>query len=219
MQLPLNSGRFPARSSEGLDGRIPIGQRALTTNGADAPTDAARGSFVDVRPIRQSQHAIYTDRELAAIPITEIMPATFRVISVVIPLLVALHSDPAARGQRGAQLLACETTDSRGKCTLFKASIAQLLARPEAFDGKRVRVTGFIHFEFEGNGIYLHREDYEKHLYANGLWVVISPSYKPDVSCQDRHVLIEGLFKSSNHGHMGLWSGAIMEITRCMKSD
>ena len=115
-----------------------------------------------------------------------------------------------------AELPACETADARGNCTLYKASIVQLLARPEVFDSKRVRVTGFIHFEFEGNGIYLHREDYEQRLYSNGLWVQLNERYKPVVPCQNRYVLIEGLFEGRNQGHMGLWSGAITDITRCI---
>jgi hypothetical protein len=40
-------------------------------------------------------------------------------------------------------------------------SMVQLLATPERFHGKRVRFTGFVHLAFEGNGIYLHKEDFD----------------------------------------------------------
>jgi len=38
-------------------------------------------------------------------------------------------------------------------------SIIQLISKPEAYDGKRVSITGFVRFEFEGNSIYLHEEE------------------------------------------------------------
>jgi len=39
-------------------------------------------------------------------------------------------------------------------------SLIQLIANPQAYDGKTVRITGFLHLEFEGNAIYLHNEDF-----------------------------------------------------------
>lgn len=89
-----------------------------------------------------------------------------------------------------------------------------LLATPEAFDGERVRVHGYIHLEFEGNGIYLHEEDYLHQLYKNGLWV----SLKRDQSfrgCQDQYVPLEGTFRAQDKGHMNLWNASITDITRC----
>jgi hypothetical protein len=35
----------------------------------------------------------------------------------------------------------------------------QLIANPQAWDGKHVRVIGFLRLEFEGDALYLHRED------------------------------------------------------------
>jgi hypothetical protein len=99
---------------------------------------------------------------------------------------------------------------------VYDASIIQLLARPEVYDGKRVRLKGYIHFEFEGNGIYLHREDQQKALYNNGLWVQFRENIKVGAECQDRYVLIEGTFVARNRGHMSLWSGSVEDITRCV---
>jgi hypothetical protein len=98
---------------------------------------------------------------------------------------------------------------------LYTASIIDLIANPDLFDGKRIRTFGYIHFEFEGNGIYLHQEDYARSLYANGLWVNLAQNVSR-VDCQDRYVLVEGTFRARDRGHLGLWSGAIGEITRCM---
>jgi hypothetical protein len=35
----------------------------------------------------------------------------------------------------------------------------ELIANTEKFDGKRVFVSGFVHFEFEGNALYFHEEE------------------------------------------------------------
>lgn len=95
-------------------------------------------------------------------------------------------------------------------------SLIQLIANPQAFDNKRVRITGYLRLEFEGNVVYLHREDYEYGLTKNGLWVDV-PS---DMTQQQRravnnqYVICTGTFRASMHGHMGLNSGEITEITR-----
>jgi len=88
------------------------------------------------------------------------------------------------------------------------------VTNPNAYDGKVVRLIGFIHFEFEGNAIYLHKEDYDHAITRNGLWVELAAgtSTKP---CENRYAIIEGTFRANDHGHMGMWSGAIRNITRC----
>ena len=50
--------------------------------------------------------------------------------------------------------------------------MVQLLATPEKFDGKLVRVFGFLRLEFEGDALYFHREDDVQGLTRNGIWVV-----------------------------------------------
>jgi hypothetical protein len=71
-----------------------------------------------------------------------------------------------------------------------------------------------VHLEFEGNGIYLSRNDLERHQSSNGLWVEFQGGIA-DKNCQDRYVLIEGTFTSRDRGHFGMWSGAINDITWC----
>jgi hypothetical protein len=55
--------------------------------------------------------------------------------------------------------------------TAQEVSVIQLIAQPEKFDGKRVRFIGFLRLEFEGNAIFLHREDFDRGISRNGLWV------------------------------------------------
>ncbi|RYG96373.1 MAG: hypothetical protein EON58_12210 [Alphaproteobacteria bacterium] len=95
--------------------------------------------------------------------------------------------------------------------------MVQLITTPERFEGKRVRVAGYLHLEFEGNGLYAHQDDLEHSLFKNGLWINIDrcgPPSKPDIN--DAYVLVEGRFTGQEQGHMGLSSGSLSEVTRCV---
>lgn len=91
-------------------------------------------------------------------------------------------------------------------------SMVQLVASPEKFDGRAIRVIGFLHLEADGNVLYLHSEDCVYTLIKNSIWVNETPLMKKKFS--DRYVLIEGTFDAQDHGFKGLWSGAISKITR-----
>jgi hypothetical protein len=108
-------------------------------------------------------------------------------------------------------------TSACGRSQPSDVSMISLISVPERFDGQRVRLHGYVHFELEGDGVYLNREDMEHHLYKNGLWVSLAKQISSD-RCQDTYALIEGTFRSVDKGHMGLWSGAVTEVTRCERS-
>ena len=55
-------------------------------------------------------------------------------------------------------------------------TLVQLIANPEKFDAKLIRVIGFLRLEFEGNVLYLHREDYENAILGDGIWVDATPA-------------------------------------------
>jgi hypothetical protein len=94
-------------------------------------------------------------------------------------------------------------------------TLVQLIANPEKFDGKPIRVIGFLRLEFEGNVLYLHREDYENAILGDGIWVDVTPEItKQSKTLNLNYVLLEGIFKSSDRGHMGMWSGTIKGIRR-----
>lgn len=111
----------------------------------------------------------------------------------------------------------CTEADSVGGCALYAVSLIELIARPERFDGKRVRVLGFVNFEFEGNALYLSRADWERGMTKNGVWIEppdIPPSIKGRPRWNRRDVVVEATFTAANRGHMGLWSGALTHVTR-----
>ena len=94
-------------------------------------------------------------------------------------------------------------------------SIIQLIAHPNDYHGKVVRLTGFVRLEFEGTGVYLHEDDYRYHITKNGLWLDVSDDLmKNKKEFNLKYVLLEGTFNAQDMGHMGAWSGSIEKITR-----
>lgn len=103
-----------------------------------------------------------------------------------------------------------------------KVSLINLIATPESYHGKWVRVEGVCNFEFEGNALYLTKDDLRHCICKNAVWL------EPDMEALNlsdgtlalkfngRFVLVEGVFDKNHHGHMGLFSGAIKNVTRIM---
>ena len=120
---------------------------------------------------------------------------------------------PRADAQWGVPL-DCDAVDHRGDCTLYGISMVQLLANPQRYDGKRIRVVGHVHLESPDAGIYLHKEDAEHHILKNGVLVSLAEGASID-GCQDSYGVMEGLYRVNNTGHMRLWSGAITRVTGC----
>ena len=78
-------------------------------------------------------------------------------------------------------------------------SMVQLLSTPEKFDGKLVRVFGFLRLEFEGDALYFHREDDVQGLTRNGIWVDRTDAMERDANKLNSHyVLIEGVFDAED---------------------
>ncbi len=94
------------------------------------------------------------------------------------------------------------------------ASFLELLGSPAGWDGKRVRVIGFAHVQFEGQGLYFHREDFENLLTKNALWVDVDIRRPEFAALNDRYVIVEGTFNATKRGHMALYAGALTGISR-----
>jgi hypothetical protein len=95
-------------------------------------------------------------------------------------------------------------------------SLIQLIATPEAFDKKLVRITGFLHLEFEGNAIYLHSEDFQYALTKNALWINVPRDMTQQQMkvVNDQYVICTARFNARMHGHMGMNSGELTDVTR-----
>lgn len=94
----------------------------------------------------------------------------------------------------------------------MEVSLIQLLARPEDFDGRYVRVLGFLHMEFERDAIFVHREDCERWLEANSVSIGVSRKEigREMHDLSERYVLLEGKF----YYRRGSARGTIWRVTR-----
>src|SRR5262245_12174969 len=85
-------------------------------------------------------------------------------------------------------------------------SIIRLIAAPEAYANKVVRVIGYLNIEFECNAIYVHEQDFRHDISQNGLWVRAPGEMSKELAkLSGRYVLIEGVFDPTVKGHRDMW--------------
>jgi hypothetical protein len=95
-------------------------------------------------------------------------------------------------------------------------SIITLLGDPQRYAGKRVTVTGYVKLEFEGNAVYLHKEDFDNMLTSNALWLDTPPVLP---AFTEGYAFVEGVFDPDGHGHMGMFGGTLKSISRLEASN
>jgi len=95
-------------------------------------------------------------------------------------------------------------------------TLVQLIANPEKFDGRMIKVIGFFRFAFEGTVLYLHRQDYENAILGNGIWVDVTPGMVKQcvTTLHMNYAIFEGVFSARQRGHMNIWSGTIKQVRR-----
>jgi hypothetical protein len=86
--------------------------------------------------------------------------------------------------------------------------MSQLLATPERFDDKRVRVQGSLRVGNEERGLYLSPTDADYFNVAAGIWL----DTREELSPRSGVVVVEGRFDADEHGHEGLWAATIREV-------
>jgi hypothetical protein len=93
-------------------------------------------------------------------------------------------------------------------------SLIQLIATPERYDGKVVKVAGFMHLEFEGDELFVSREDFDNRITKNGVWIVRNPNLVAHADeLKDRYVVVVGTFSTGGFGYSDLMSGLLTKIT------
>src|SRR4051794_9260646 len=95
----------------------------------------------------------------------------------------------------GTEIPACVDPAADGKCRLYVASFIQLIARPEAYDGKRIVVRGFVNLEFEGNALYLSEELRRYGNTRDAVWLDVT-NISPPPRFRQGYALVEGMFKA-----------------------
>lgn len=94
-------------------------------------------------------------------------------------------------------------------------SMIKLIANPKEYEGRRVIVKGYLNLQFEGDRLYLHKEDYKNAITENSLLIEGRGSKNWDdiMKCNNHYVLIEGNFSAVNGGSIAnigraeIWEG------------
>jgi hypothetical protein len=109
----------------------------------------------------------------------------------------------------------------------IETSLIKLIVNPDKYDGKRVRVVGFIRNEFEDTTLFITKDDADYLIEENGIWIRIPSSQAKSDSIENvkrGYVRVEGTFRKAlsskpglGRGHMGMFQGEITEITTLRK--
>jgi len=98
------------------------------------------------------------------------------------------------------------------------ASLQELLADPKKYHGKRVRVSGYYHSEFEHSSLSVDPDTItndKKSVWLGGMSYFARPE---DVTAlNDTFITVEGIFTAGPSGHMGLWAAEIGRLTKIHK--
>ena len=96
-------------------------------------------------------------------------------------------------------------------------SIVTLLAEPVSKLPQRVQVAGFLVLEFEGQALYLHREDYEQQLMRNAIRIALTPEQEKEYKAlSGSYVLVEASFKK-NPNSEDIFTGSLFNVRRMVK--
>lgn len=152
---------------------------------------------------------------LAALRAIGALGAKARPVSGAIEPLLA-SPDPALREQAAATISAVDSFEQTVDPRAESVSLIGLIADPEKYDRKRVQIIAFLRLEFEGDALYLHRDDLENGITKNGIWLDRPKdlSQKQAEAVDQRYVICEGIFNARVHGHMGLFSGSLTHVNR-----
>jgi hypothetical protein len=94
-------------------------------------------------------------------------------------------------------------------------SVINLISTPEKYEGKFINVVGYLHLEYEGDGLYLHEEDMRHTLSKNSLCLSFNDEVAASAKKYNNHyVIIEGFFTASSKGQLGMCSGTIEHVSR-----
>ena len=95
-------------------------------------------------------------------------------------------------------------------------SIMQVLATPERYDGRKVRVSGFVTLGFEDLGLHMDESAYLAGIRKNALWLDNPDWLTPKAARQlnRRYAEVAGTFKASRLGQYDLYSGTLTDLRR-----
>ncbi|MCC5788132.1 MAG: hypothetical protein JJT75_00730 [Opitutales bacterium] len=104
---------------------------------------------------------------------------------------------------------------------VISTSLVRVVSNPEAYDGKRILLKGFLRRGFEQSGLYLSREDAAILNTKQALWVGSVRKGRENIEFpEEEFVMIVGTLsfeEGKGFGHRGLWLAEITEIEQVLK--
>jgi len=98
------------------------------------------------------------------------------------------------------------------------ASIVTLLAQPASNIVKRVQVAGFLVLDFEGEALYLHKEDYQEGLTRNAIRMALTPEQmKQYQNLAGSYVSIEASFIKRRNSE-DIFTGSLFDVKEIRKT-
>lgn len=122
-----------------------------------------------------------------------------------------MRIDRPALGERA-------TTMSEGDLQPARdVKLADVLANPAKFHGKRISVVGFYHWEFEGSSLAVGREALRTSEFRKSIWRGDVSTFAKRLAIRDKNdswMRVDGVFLQGPTGHFGMWPGEIVRLTR-----
>jgi hypothetical protein len=79
----------------------------------------------------------------------------------------------------------------------------------------RVQVIGFCQVAFEAQGVFAYQQDADLMNWSSGVWLDLDDETLQQARTHDgSFILVEGRFSAKTRGHMGVWAGALSQISR-----
>jgi hypothetical protein len=98
-----------------------------------------------------------------------------------------------------------------------RVAIGDLIANPGKYHGKRVSVAGYYHVEEESSSLAVDEGMSGLLGYKRSVWRGWASSFADKANIADGNNVwqrVEGVFLKGPSGHMGLWPGEIVRLTR-----
>jgi hypothetical protein len=97
-------------------------------------------------------------------------------------------------------------------------SIVELLAEAPTIHAQRVTVTGYLVLDFEGEALYLHKEDYENRLTSNAIRVALTEKQKEEYKeYAGQYVWLDASFVKRKNSS-DFFKGALFDIREIHKT-
>jgi hypothetical protein len=108
------------------------------------------------------------------------------------------------------------SADESARTDPVEVSLVRLIADPERYRGRLVRVIGYLEFAFEGNALYIHGDDALFSISANAVAVDATRDMYGSRKALSGYALLEAVFDPDSTGHRGVFSsGGLVCVQRC----